>query len=285
MDNISQNLINTVPVVYAQTSNAALSNASAYALQIQNSIYYYQAKTPAPFTEASGYTYDMNISAFASPQSTFLVPMSMFLYHDRGAFMADVSGVRNEIAYHYKKDTSALSTDSSMTINFRAYSKQTYYVIFRSDLLSFQNTSFKIFTWFPTDPVLQDISYNLVGFDPYANPLSNLTNSLYAQVNDRDFIQLPTDSNLMGLDPSSDVFNSNIPIPEALIGSAQRGTQPAHESSQASIPPAPTLERSSRRRQKSRQYHLPPDTWRGELTLGQTRRIRPAQRPQNKDQH
>ena len=105
-----------------------------------------------------------------------------------------------------------------MTINFRAYSKQTYYVIFRSDLLSFQNTSFKIFTWFPTDPVLQDISYNLVGFDPYANPLSNLTNSLYAHVNDSNFIQLPTDSNLMGLDPSSDVFNSNIPIPEALIG-------------------------------------------------------------------
>jgi hypothetical protein len=219
MDNISQNLINTVPVVYAQTSNAALSNASAYALQIQNSIYYYQAKTPAPFTDASGYTYDMNISAFASPQSTFLVPMSMFLYHDRGAFMADVSGVRNENAYHYKQKTTAEATDSSLTISFRAYSKQTYYIILRSNLLSFQNTSFKIITWFPTDPGLQDISYNLVGFDPYTYPnLSNLTNSLYTREYDRNFIQLPTASNLMGLDPSSDVFNSNIPIPEPAIG-------------------------------------------------------------------
>ena len=219
MDNISQNLINTLPVVYAQTSNAALSNASAYALQIQNSIYYYQAKTPAPFTDASGYTYDMNISAFASPQSTFLVPMSMFLYHDRGAFMADVSGVRNENAYHYKETTTAAATDSSLTISFRAYSKQTYYIILRSDLLSFQNTSFKIITWFPTDPGLQDISYNLVGFDPYTYPnLSNLTNSLYTREYDRNFIQLPTASNLMGLDPSSDAFNSNIPIPEPSIG-------------------------------------------------------------------
>jgi hypothetical protein len=138
MDNISQNLINTVPVVYAQTSNAALSNASAYSLQIQNSIYYYQAKTPAPFTDASGYTYDMNISAFTSPQSTFLVPVSIFLYHDRGAFMADVSGVRNENAYHYIQKATAAATDSSLTISFRAYSKQTYYMILRSDLLSFQ---------------------------------------------------------------------------------------------------------------------------------------------------
>jgi len=219
MDNISQNLINTVPVVYAQTSNAALSNASAYSLQIQNSIYYYQAKTPAPFTDASGYTYDMNISAFPSSQSTFLTPISMFLYHDRGAFMADVSGVRNENAYHYKQKATAAATDSSLTISFRAYSKQTYYMILRSDLLSFQNTSFKIISWFPTDPGLQDISYNLVGFDPYAYPvLSNLTNSLYTQVYDRNFIQLPTASNLMGLDPSSDVFNSNIPIPEPSIG-------------------------------------------------------------------
>lgn len=221
MDNITQNSINLIPVTYGQSSNTSVATATSYALQIQTSVYYYQLKTPVPtnpINDVSGYTYIMNVTALASPQATFITPVSMFLYHDRGAFMADVSGVRNEIAYHYKKKTSALSTDSSMTINFRAYSKQTYYVILRSDLLSFQNTSFKIFTWFPTDPVLQDISYNLVGFDPYANPLSNLTNSLYAHVNDSNFIQLPTDSNLMGLDPSSDAFNSNIPIPEALIG-------------------------------------------------------------------
>jgi len=221
MDNITQNSINLIPVTYGQSSNTSLGTATSYPLQIQTSLYYYQLKTPVPtnaINDVSGYTYTMNVTAIASPQAIFLTPVSMFLYHDRGAFMADVSGVRNEIAYHYKNNTSALSTDSSMTINFRAYSKQTYYVIFRSDLQSFQNTSFKIFTWFPTDPALQDISYNLVGFNPYANPLSNLTNSLYAQVNDRDFIQLPTDSNLMGLDPSSSIFNSNIPIPEALIG-------------------------------------------------------------------
>jgi hypothetical protein len=221
MDNIPLTILTTIPVTYAQTSNSASAATSLTSLQIQNSVYYYTFTTPRPTSppsDASGYTYDMNVTALASPQATFTTPISMFLYHDRGAFMADVSGVRNEVAYHYKDKANALSTDSSMTISFRAYSKNTYYVLFRSDLQSFANTSFKIFTWFPTDPALQDISFNLTNFDPFANPLSNLTNSIYARVNDRNFIQLPTSSNLMGLDPSSSVFNSNLPIPEPAIG-------------------------------------------------------------------
>ena len=221
MDNISLNQLLSLPVTYGKTSNVAEEETNSTSLQIQNSIYYYKFNTPLPTNptyDVSGYTYTMNITAVATPQSTFTTPISMFLYHDRGAFMADISGVRNEIAYHYKQKVNALSTDSSITISFRAYSKNVYYIILRSDLQSFQNTSFKLFTWFPTDPQLQDISYNLINFNPYANPLSNLTNSLYAQVNDRNFIQLPTDSNLMGLDPSSSVFNSNLPIPETAIG-------------------------------------------------------------------
>jgi len=221
MDNMSLNLLTTLPVTYAQDSNAAQTAAASTSLEIQNSIYYYKFTTPPPTNptnDVSGYTYDMNVTATVSSQETFSTSISMFLYHDRGAFMADVSGVRNEVAYHYKQKANALSTDSSMTISFRAYSKNTYYILLRSDFQSFQNTSYKIFTWFPTDPALQDISYNLINFDPYANPLSNLTNSIYANVNDRNFIRLPTSSNLMGLDPSSSVFNSNLPIPEPAIG-------------------------------------------------------------------
>ena len=221
MDNIPLNLLTTLPVTYAQDLSGAKAAAASTTLEIQNSIYYYKFTTPRPTNptnDVSGYTYDMNVTAAASSQSTFTTPISMFLYHDRGAFMADISGVRNEVAYHYKQKANALSTDSSMTISFRAYSKNTYYVLLRSDLQSFQNTSYKLFTWFPTDPAPQDISYNLVNFDPYANPLSNLTNSIYANVNDRNFIRLPTSSNLMGLDPSSSVFNSNLPIPEPAIG-------------------------------------------------------------------
>ena len=221
MDNIPLTILTSIPVTYAQTSNSASAATSLTSLQIQNSVYYYKFTTPRPtnpINDVSGYTYDMNVTAAASPQATFTTPISMFLYHDRGAFMADVSGLRNEVAYHYKQKANALSTDSSMTISFRAYSKNTYYVLFRSDLQSFANTSYKIFTWFPTDPALQDISFNLINFDPYANPLSNLTNSIYARVNDQNFIQLPTSSNLMGLDPSSSVFNSNLPIPEPAIG-------------------------------------------------------------------
>ena len=98
------------------------------------SIFYYKFTTPRPTNptnDVSGYTYDMNVTALAAPQATFTTPISMFLYHDRGAFMADVSGVRNEVAYHYKDKANALSTDSSMTISFRAYSKNTYYVLFK----------------------------------------------------------------------------------------------------------------------------------------------------------
>ena len=89
MDNISLNLLTRLPVTYAQTSNAAKEAAASTTLQIQNSIYYYQFTTPLPINptnDVSGYTYDMNITATSS-QDTFAAPISMFLYHDRGAFM------------------------------------------------------------------------------------------------------------------------------------------------------------------------------------------------------
>ena len=98
----------------------------------------------------------------------------MFLYHDRGAFMADVSGVRNEIPYHYKKTATAFSDASMVTISFRAYANQRYYSIFRSTDLSFPNISFRFFTWF-SNPNASNVYYDLSGFDPTADPFNKLS--------------------------------------------------------------------------------------------------------------
>ncbi len=219
MDNIPNTFFTTIVPVFNRQYSVASNAATTYPLQVSQSAYYFKFQTPFPTDvtlDASGYTYVMNIGATAA-NTTFATPISMFLYQDRGAFMADVSGIRNEQAYHYKQTATATSDASMVQMNFRAYANTDYYVIFRSNPVSFANTSFKFFSWFTT-PATQKIRFDLSGFNPYANPLDNLTNQTYAIVNDTNFIKLPTSSNLMGLDPSSSVFNSNLPISEPAIG-------------------------------------------------------------------
>jgi hypothetical protein len=223
MDNISPELITSIPVVYAQTQTAAAGAASSSTLQVQNSIYYYKFTPPLPTgvtLDASGYSYTLNITSVGTTTSgTFTTPITMFLYHDRGMFMADVSGVRSESPYHYIYTTAAQAADTSMSIHLRVFATHTYYILLRTDLLSFTNTSFKIYTWFDTDPILKKSYFNLNTFNPYANPLKDLSNNyIFAEENHPDFIKVPTATSLMGLDPSSSVFNSNLPISEIPIG-------------------------------------------------------------------
>lgn len=219
MSNIGVTDISNVVTTYNQNFSTAYSAAATLPLQVQKSVFYFKFDTPKPTdlsTDSSGYTYTMNVSAVATG-SSFGTGTNLFLYHDRGAFMADVSGLRQEIPYHYNKTSIAYADSSMNTIQFRAYAYQTYYAIFRTTNVSFPTTNFRFVTWFQT-PNSSNVVYDLSGFNPYANPLTNLSNYTYASQYDSNYIRLPTASNLMGLDPSSDVFNEALPISEPAIG-------------------------------------------------------------------
>lgn len=220
MDNTSS--INLLTASYGDTYASSFTAATTYNLDIQNSVYYFRFVTPLPTgttLDASGYKYDMNFTVATSDgSSAFPTSISFFLYHDRGTFMADVSGLRQEIPYHYNAKATATVDASSATIPFTVYAQQTYYMIFRTDSLSFPSTTFKAVPWYPTNPNVQKIYFDLSGFNPFGNPLTDLSNQIFANVNDLDFVRLPSTSNLWGLDPSSSVFNQNLPISEPAIG-------------------------------------------------------------------
>lgn len=219
LSNLAITDISNVAVSYNQNFSTAYSSAATLPLQVQKSVFYFQFVTPKPtdlLTDSSGYTYTMNVSATATG-SSFGTGTNLFLYHDRGAFMADVSGLRHEIPYHYNKTSVAYSDSSMNTINFRAYADQTYYAIFRTTNLSFPTTNFRFLTWFQT-PNSSNVVYDLSGFNPSADPFAKLSNFTYARQYDSNYIRLPNASNLMGLDPNSDVFNDALPISEPAIG-------------------------------------------------------------------
>ena len=221
MSNLANTDISNISVTYNQNFTSAFTSAVTLPLQVQKSVFYFQFNTPKPTdlaSDSSGYTYTMNISAVATATSSnFGTGTNLFLYHDRGAFMADVSGIRNEIPYHYNKTSVAYSDSSMNTITFRAYAYQTYYAIFRTTGVTFPTTSFRFLTWFQT-PNSSNVVYDLSGFNPEANPLTQLNNFTYARQYDSNFIRLPSGSNLMGLDPNSDIFNEALPISEPAIG-------------------------------------------------------------------
>ena len=219
MSNLLNTDISNVTLNYNQSFTTAYNAATTLPLQVQKSVYYFQFTTPKPtdlLIDSSGYTYNLNVSAVATG-STFGTGVKMFLYHDRGAFMADVSGIRNEIPYHYNRTATGFSDASMVTISYRAYAEQRYYMIFRSENVSFPNTNFRFISWY-NNPNSSNVVYDLSGFNPNANPFSNLSNFTYARQYDSNYIRLPTSSNLMGLDPGSSVFNSNLPISEPAIG-------------------------------------------------------------------
>lgn len=219
LSNLAITDISNVSCSYNQGFLSAYSSAVTLPLQVQKSVFYFQFTTPKPtdlLTDSSGYTYTMNVSAVAAG-STFGTGTNLFLYHDRGAFMADVSGLRQEIPYHYNKTSVAYADSSMNTIQFRAFAYQTYYAIFRTTGPTFPTTNFRFISWFQT-PNSSNVVYDLSGFNPNANPFSNLNNITYAKQYDSNYIRLPNASNLMGLDPSSDVFNQQLPISEPAIG-------------------------------------------------------------------
>lgn len=193
------------------TSSLALWGSTVNTLSILETRNFYEFYTPYPpdylTCNAPAYSYPMQITlAHNITYNYFAADLLMFLYQDRGAFMADVSGNRNESGLNYLQAVSSYQDVSTLTINFKAYANKHYYIIARSKDLSFATENYRIVPSFPSSTTYTALTNSLVGFNPNADPISDLSNYNYAQNADPAFIQLPTSSTLYApysVDPAS----------------------------------------------------------------------------------
>jgi len=180
--------IPSFPFGVSYADSLALWGNTSIPFDIQNNRLYFSITPPLPPAAVNGqvYTYTLNLAITNIPTTQPIPsPFQMFLYHDRGAFMADVFNTRNENALNY------LQTTTTSSLTFTAYANQTYYILLRTQSLTFTTTNIAFVPNFPNGQAYTTLSQSLIGFDPLANPASNLSNFNYAAVADSNFIQLP----------------------------------------------------------------------------------------------
>jgi hypothetical protein len=191
-------------------------------LDVRQTVYPFVFYLPLPPSPPPGpaYTHQMAMSVVNFPSSATLpAVLNLFLYQDRAAFMADLSGnARNESDLRYKQMITTNLTDNSGTLTWTAYAGQTYYAILRSSNISFQSMQAQLVLYYPNGSTFTTLTDSLAGFDPNADPYSNLNNFNYAQVNDPNFIRLPTASNLWGINPTGNEVNRGLEISNVPIG-------------------------------------------------------------------
>jgi len=226
--------------VFAQSYGPAFSNGKDFLFTVRSNVRYYSFQAPAAInrydsntqlTDSSGYKYPLRLNLTCTNPlglpTRYPSPMDIYLYHDQGAFFADISQNRNESPYNYKYTTETSTDLSNAYIDFNAISQNTYYMIVRSRDISFENTRLRPFAYFPEEWGTPIVRYFYNKFiDPYISnvPLSYPAstdasyNWIYATYYDPDFIRLPTSSNLMGPDPTSQSFNQFLPTSVPAIG-------------------------------------------------------------------
>ena len=230
---LTRNDISGITPSFAQGFTGAYLTAKDFQFTVRNNIKYYSFVAPQPksrydsntvLTDSSGYKYPARlnltcVNALGLP-TVYPSAIDLYLYHDQGAFFADISQNRNENPYNYKYTVESSTDLSNAYIDFNAISGNTYYIIARSRDLAFQNTRIRPFLYFPQEystPIVRYVYNKFV--DPFNSniPLSYPAttdasyNWIYATYYDPDFIRLPTGSNLMGPDPSSASFNQFLP--------------------------------------------------------------------------
>ena len=232
--NFGVNSVVTIPgFSYTNSSfNFGISYASSLAawgstsqtIQVGDTRGYFQMRTPFPtdYTsiKSAGYRYPMSFTiGGAEATSSFVTPMNMYLYHDRAAFMADISGFRNESPINYLTSVSTQSMSTSATLTFPVYGNQTYYVLARSIDTAIATQKYTIVPWFPSGSNYTALTSTLTGFDPLADPQTPqaLSNFNYAVNADPAYIRLPIQSTIQTAQ-TRDALYSNILFSTMAIG-------------------------------------------------------------------
>jgi hypothetical protein len=176
---------------------------------------FYSFQTPYPFstptqtTETSTFRYSVNLT-FLTSTTTYDANSDLiaFLYHDYGAFLADVTSNRNENPLHYILSTPILIgvtpfTTFSTTLSFVAYAADTYYLNVRFLTIS-PNTIYSHVVPSFSDLHYTQLATSFTEFNPFQDPTQNLSSLYCARIADSNYVKLPIASTLWGNDPTSD---------------------------------------------------------------------------------
>jgi len=199
---------------FGDSLSTSILSASTITINTLNSFYYLEFTAPSPVGLEGVPVVTTTNLAFISLDTTnistiFTDSFTAFLYHDRGAFMADLGKPREENELHYIVTKSiSTNTGSDITINISTIVGDKYYVIFRSNAITCLNNIFMPLVYYEnTSYTVLDTSY--ANFNPMANPfnISNLSTYAYVSNYNTDFIRLPTSASLTSIDPENSTFN------------------------------------------------------------------------------
>lgn len=203
--------LNTIPgfsksdTRFGSTSaqNLGLWGSRTISLFYANNAAYFTFIAPPVSSTPGIYKYNMSIAI----QATNSTPLKVFIYHDRGAFMADISDARNEKAIHYIKTANYTGPSTTAPLlSFNVYAQEQYYILVRSVDASPDTTPFIISPYF-TSGTNYTIITNIPPdgtFDPLADPTTRTTDFNYLSVADPDFLRLPSASSLWSKTPGVD---------------------------------------------------------------------------------
>jgi hypothetical protein len=199
----------------------ALSYTPTFTMNSLSNYYYFEYNAPSPsHSPGSTDTFLYNtylsfipVDSLNQNISTVIKDnITTFLYHDRGAFMADLGKQRSENPLHYIGSKKSLTGESDVTMQLSTFSGNKYYIIFRSDNLNITTQLFKLAIYFSSTSyvTIHNDSNSLSRLDPYANPFTPTNLSTYSYVinYNKDFQRLPVLSTLMEKDPNDPVFNT-----------------------------------------------------------------------------
>jgi hypothetical protein len=211
---------NKLKPIFGQNINDALIEAQIYKASSKLSLIQFEFIAPYPPGISSGLCVNTTslsmVSVIDNLSTLFIDNFSLFVYHDRAAFMADIQIQRSENPLHYIKNSSVNTTRSDITIHFSTFSGHTYYAIFRSNNVSCSNITFKPIIYY-NDTNHTQIYTDYVNFDPYSNP-NNSSNYPFVTNYNPDFIRLPTNSSLSGINPAASKFAVSLALNPPVIG-------------------------------------------------------------------
>jgi hypothetical protein len=190
-----------------------------------NTVNYLSFWTPLDGTISTYHKYTLNFSiSYAVGVSPPTLSTILFLYHDRGAFMADIQNVYNENPLHYKqkwliKPSEIIGVNGTRTYGVvntisptgvsdpsytSLYAGQQYYLLFRSQSSTVINIeNFRVSPYFPLGSISIQMTENIsLSFNPLKD--SNSTDFNYAVVNDPDYIKLPISPSLWSKNSNAD---------------------------------------------------------------------------------
>jgi len=229
ISNSKMDILNYAPnyltATFGDSLSTSIGSANTFLINTLNNYFYFEFTAPYPSGLQSVPVINNTTLSFIALDTVnistiFTDTFNMFLYHDRGAFMADLGKPRAENPLHYVAAKSISSNaGSDITLNISTIAGDKYYIIFRSNELTCANNTFKPLFYYKTNQyTILDTSYT--NFNPLANPFDQSNLSTYAFVSNYnpDFLRLPTASSLTSIDPTNSTFNTSLTTKGTPIG-------------------------------------------------------------------